>query len=183
MILIQTLILNVIIQQTEQHFLNNYLLKGQCLLIMIQYFLPVSSNGIQLWRISNNGDPTLRIRDGTAQWIYVNNNLKCTNANTEDGNIMILNDNSAVNNSNGMRLGSLTNAEVGIGKANEGGYSLSVGGATKVDSLEIDNNITMKGDTITATNNNGIEIYKDTTDASPVLEVKKRTRIHKDAFI
>ena len=37
--------------------------------------------------------------------IYVNNNLKCTNANTEDGNIMILNDNSAVNNSNRMRLG------------------------------------------------------------------------------
>ena len=31
-------------------------------------FLPVSSNGIQLWRISNNTNPTLRIRDGTAQW-------------------------------------------------------------------------------------------------------------------
>ena len=135
-------------------------------------FLPVSSNGIQLWGISNNGDPTLRIRDGTAQWIYVNNNLKCTNANTEDGNIMILNDNSAVNNSNRMRLGSLTSAEVGIGKANESGYFLSVGGATKVDSLEVDNNITMNGDTITATTSNGIEIYKDTTDASPVLEVK-----------
>ena len=135
-------------------------------------FLPVSSNGIQLWRISNNGDPTLRIRDGTAQWIYVNNNFKCTNANTEDGNIMILNDNSAVNNSNRMRLGSLTSAEVGIGKANGSGYFLSVGGATKVDSLEVDNNITMNGDTITATNSNGIESYEDTTDASPVLEVK-----------
>ena len=34
----------------------------------------------------------------------------------------------------------------------------------------------MNGDTITATNSNGIEIYKDTTDASPVLEVKT----HKD---
>ena len=135
-------------------------------------FLPVSSNGIQLWRISNNGDPTLRIRDGTAQWIYVNNNLKCTNANTEDGNIMILKDNSAVNNSNRMRLGSLTSAEVGIGKANESGYFLSVGGNTKVQDLEIDNNITMNGDRITATNNNGIEIYKDTTDASAVLAVK-----------
>ena len=135
-------------------------------------FLPVSSNGIQLWRISNNGDPTLRIRDGTAQWIYVNNNLKCTNANTEDGNIMILNDNSAVNNSNRMRLGTLTSAEVGIGKANESGYFLSVGGATKVDSLEVDNNITMNGDTITATKNNGIEIFKNTTDASAVLQVK-----------
>ena len=49
---------------------------------------------------------------------------------------------------------------------------LSVGGATKVDSLEIDNNITMNGDTITSTNSNGIEIFKDTTDASPVLQVK-----------
>ena len=85
-------------------------------------FLPVSANGIQLWRISNNANPTLRIRDGTAQWIYVNNNLRCTNANEEDGNIMILNDNSASNNSNRMRLGSLTSAEVGIGKANESGY-------------------------------------------------------------
>ena len=135
-------------------------------------FLPVSSNGIQLWRISNNGDPTLRIRDGTAQWIYINNNLRCTNANTEDGNIMMLNDNSAVNNSNRMGIGSLTSAEVGIGKANESGYFLSVGGATKVDSLEVDNNIIMNGDTITATNNNGIQVFKNTTDASNVLEVK-----------
>ena len=89
---------------------------------------------------------------------------------------MILNDNSASNNSNRMRLGSLTSAEVGIGKANESGYFLSVGGATKVDSLEVDNNITMNGDTITATNNNGIEIFKNTTDASPVLQVKKVKR-------
>ena len=135
-------------------------------------FLPVSTNGIQFWRISNNTDPTLRIRDGTAQWIYVNNNLKCTNANTEDGNIMVLNDNSAVNNSNRMRLGSLTSAEVGIGKANESGYFLSVGGATKVDSLEVDNNVTMNGDTITSTNGNDIEVFKNTTDASNVLTVK-----------
>ena len=71
-----------------------------------------------------------------------------------------------------MRLGSLTSAEVGIGKANESGYFLSVGGATKVESLEVDNNITMNGDTITATNNVGIEIFKNTTDASPVLQVK-----------
>ena len=134
--------------------------------------LPISTNGISLWRVSNNTNPTLRIRDGTAQWIYVNNNLKCTNANTEDGNIMILNDNSAVNNSNRMRLGSLTSAEVGIGKANESGYFLSVGGATKVDSLEVDNNVTMNGDTITSTNGNGIEVFKNTTDASAVLQVK-----------
>ena len=134
--------------------------------------LPISTNGISLWRVSNNTNPTLRIRDGTAQWIYVNNNSKCTNANTEDGNIMILNDNSAVNNSNRLRLGSLTSAEVGIGKANESGYFLSVGGATKVDSLEVDNNVTMNGDTITSTNGNGIEVFKNTTDASAVLQVK-----------
>ena len=135
-------------------------------------FLPISTNGISLWRISNNTNPTLTIRDGTAQWIYINNNLRCTNANEGDGNIMILNDNSASNNSNRMRLGSLTSAEVGIGKANESGYFLSVGGATKVDSLEVDNNITMNGDTITSTNSNGIEVFKNTTDASPVLQVK-----------
>ena len=153
-------------------FFKQLFIKGAVSFDNDTVFLPVSTNGIQLWRISNNGDPTLRIRDGTAQWIYVNNNFKCTNANTEDGNIMILNDNSAVNNSNRMRIGSLTSAEVGIGKANESGYFLSVGGATKVDSLEVDNNITMNGNRITSTNNNGIEIYKDTTDASNVLEVK-----------
>ena len=85
---------------------------------------------------------------------------------------MILNDNSAVTNSNRMRLGSLTSAEVGIGKASESGYFLSVGGATKVDSLEVDINITMNGDTITSTNGNGIEVFKNTTDASNVLTVK-----------
>ena len=153
-------------------FFKQLFIKGATSFDNDTIFLPVSSNGIQLWRISNNGDPTLRIRDGTAQWIYVNNNLKCTNANTEDGNIMILNDNSAVNNSNRMRLGSLTSAEVGIGKASESGYFLSVGGATKVDSLEVDNNITMNGDTITSTNSNGITIFKNTTDASGVLDVK-----------
>ena len=135
-------------------------------------FLPVSANGISLWRISNNTNPTLRIRDGTAQWIYVNNNLRCTNANEEDGNIMILNDNSASNNSNRMRLGCLTSAEVGIGKANESGYFLSVGGATKVDSLEVGNNVTMNGNRITSTNANGIEVFKNTTDASNVFQVK-----------
>ena len=153
-------------------FFKQLFIKGAVSFDNDTVFLPVSTNGIQLWRISNNGDPTLRIRDGTAQWIYFNNNLRCTNANEGDGNIMILNDNSASNNSNRMRLGSLTSAEVGIGKANESGYFLSVGGATKVDSLEVDNNITMNGDTITATNNNGIQIFKNTTDASPVLEVK-----------
>ena len=153
-------------------FFKQLFIKGAVSFNNDTVFLPVSSNGIQLWRISNNGDPTLRIRDGTAQWIYINNNLRCTNANEGDGNIMILNDNSASNNSNRMRLGSLTSAEVGIGKANESGYFLSVGGATKVDSLEVDNNITMNGDTITSTNNNGITIFKNTTDASPVLEVK-----------
>ena len=122
--------------------------------------------------MSSNSNATLRIRDGTAQWIYVNNNLRCTNANEEDGNIMILNDNSASNNSNRMRLGSLTSAEVGIGKANESGYFLSVGGATKVDSSEVDNNVTMNGNRITSTNANGIEVFKNTTDASNVFQVK-----------
>ena len=135
-------------------------------------FLPVSANGISLWRISNNTNPTLRIRDGTAQWIYANNILRCTNANEEDRNIMILNDNSASNNSNRMRLGSVTSAEVGIGKANESGYFSSVGGATKVDSLEVDNNATIGGDTITSTNGNGIEVFKNTTDASNVFTAK-----------
>ena len=153
-------------------FFKQLFIKGATSFDNDTIFLPVSANGIQLWRISNNGDPTLRIRDGLTQWIYVNNNLKCTQANTEDGNIMILNDNSADNNSNRMRIGSLTSAEIGIGKANESGYVLSVGGATKVDSLEVGNNITMKGGTITATNNNGIETFKNTTDASAVLQVK-----------
>ena len=39
---------------------------------------------------------------------------------------------------------------------------LSVGGATKVDSLEVNNNITMNGDTITSTNSHGITIFKNT---------------------
>ena len=39
-ILIQILILNVIIQLTEQRFLNNYLLKERYLLIMTQYSSP-----------------------------------------------------------------------------------------------------------------------------------------------
>ena len=131
----------------------------------------MSTNGIQLWRISNNTNPTLRIRDGTALWIYVNNNLRCTNANEEDGNIMKKH-NPASNNSNRMRLGSLTSAEVGIGKANESGYFLSVGGATKVDSLEVVNNATMNGNRITPTNANGIEVFKNATDASNVFQVK-----------
>ena len=80
-----------------------------------------------------------------------------------------------------MRIGSLTSAEVGIGKAHQSGYFLSVGGATKVDSLEVDNNVTMNGDTITSTNPNGITIFKNTTDASGVLDVKNAqgyTRMH-----
>ena len=70
---------------------------------------------------------------------------------------MILTDNSADKNSNRM---SLTSAEVGIGKANESGYCLSVGGKTKLQDFVVDNNLTMNGDTKTATNGNGIEIFK-----------------------
>ena len=49
--------------------------------ITIQYYCQYLLMVFHLWRISNNTNPTLTIRDGTAQWIYVNNNLKCTNAN------------------------------------------------------------------------------------------------------
>ena len=49
---------------------------------------------------------------------------------------------------------------------------LSVEGKAKVQDLEVDHNITMNGDTITATNGNGIENFKNTTDASGVLNVK-----------
>ena len=85
---------------------------------------------------------------------------------------MILNDNSACNNSKRMRLGSLASAEVRIGKANESNYFLTVGGTTKVDAFEVDNNITMNGNTVTLTNANGIEVFKNTTDASNVFQVK-----------
>ena len=152
-------------------FFKQLFINGATSFLNDTVFLPVSANGISLWRVSNNSNATLRIRDGTVQWIYANNILRCTNANEEDGNIMILNDNSASNNSNRMRLGSLTSAEVGIGKANESGF-LSVGGATKVDSLEVDNNVTMNGNRITSTNANGIEVFKNTTDASNVFQVK-----------
>ena len=65
-ILIQILILNVIIQQMGQHFLNSYLLKGLYLLIMILVFLPVSSKWyFNYGEFQTIGDPTLRIRDGT----------------------------------------------------------------------------------------------------------------------
>ena len=69
-------------------------------------------------------------------------------------------------------IGSETSAQASIGKPLESNYFLSVGGATKVDSLEVDNNVTMGGDTITSTNVNGITIFKNTTDASRVLDVK-----------
>ena len=49
---------------------------------------------------------------------------------------------------------------------------MSVGGATKVDSLEVDDNITMNGDTIPSTHANGIEVFKNTTDASNVFQIK-----------
>ena len=52
-------------------FFKQLFIKGAVSFDNDTVFLPVSSDGIQLWRISNNGDPTLRIRDGTAQWIYI----------------------------------------------------------------------------------------------------------------
>ena len=52
-------------------FFKQLFIKGAVSFDNDTVFLPVSSNGIQLWRISNNADPTLRIRDGTAQWIYI----------------------------------------------------------------------------------------------------------------
>ena len=47
--------------------------------------------------------------------------------------------------------------------------------------MEVDNNITMNGNTIASTNANGIEVFKNTTDASNVFQVKNAqgyTRMH-----
>ena len=46
------------------------ILEGATLFNNDTVFLLVSTNGIQLWRVSNNSNPMLRIRDGTAQWTY-----------------------------------------------------------------------------------------------------------------
>ena len=99
--------------------------------------------------------------------MYVNDSLRCTSADSEDGDIMVLNDSSASNISSRMRLGSLTCAEVGIN-----GLLLSVGGPTKVDSLEVDNNILFDADTIKSTNFSGVETIQNTTDVCNVFQVK-----------
>ena len=52
-------------------FFKQVFINGATSFLNDTVFLPISTNGISLWRVSNISNPTLRIRDGTAQWIYI----------------------------------------------------------------------------------------------------------------
>ena len=79
-------------------------------------------------------------------------------------------------------IGTEGTASVGVGTAPDANYFLNVGGTSNFNTARITNGLELENETANINNANGLTLYKDTTDASSVLTVKKRSRIYNINF-
>ena len=75
-------------------------------------------------------------------------------------------------------LGTEGTARVGVGTAPDANYFLNVGGTSNFSTTRITNGLELENGKANINNSNGLTLYKDTTDASNVFTVKKRSRIY-----
>ena len=86
----------------------------------------VKSTGSDIVRPSGDANYTLRVRDTQAVWEFRNRNFRCMNpSNPANGTEMIIHD---TGNDYRLRIGSTSNAQVGIGVQYNSSYFLNVGG-------------------------------------------------------
>ena len=70
-------------------------------------------------------------------------------------------------------IGTEGTARVGVGTAPDANYFLNVGGTSNFNTARITNGLELENETANINNSNGPTLYKDTTDASSVLNRKK----------
>ena len=110
----------------------------------------VKGTGSDIVRPSGDANYTLRVRDTQAVWEFRNRNFRCMNpSNPATGTEMILHDTGGDYR---LRIGSTSDAEVGIGRQYNSSYFLTVGGISNFNQARVDNNLELLGEQLINTN-------------------------------
>ena len=108
------------------------------------------TNGIDMVRNSGDSNYNLRIRDTQGVFEFRNRNFRCMNpSNPANGTEMILHDTGGDYR---LRIGSTTTATVGIGRAYNFSYHLTVGGISNFNETRVENDATFLGQQLLSTN-------------------------------
>ena len=110
----------------------------------------VKGTGSDIVRPSGDSNYTLRVRDTQAVWEFRNRNFRCMNpSNPSVGTEMILHDTGGDYR---LRIGSTSDAEVGIGRQYNSAYFLTVGGISNFNQARVENNLEVLGEQLLNTN-------------------------------
>ena len=110
----------------------------------------VKGTGSDIVRPSGDANYTLRVRDTQAVWEFRNRNFRCMNpSNPSTGTEMILHDTGGDYR---LRIGSTSDAEVGIGRQYNPSYFLTVGGVSNFNEARVENNLELLGEQLLNTN-------------------------------
>ena len=139
--------------------------------------ITVPNTGSDIIRNSGDANYTLRVRDTQGVWEFRNRNFRCMNpSNPANGTEMILHD---TGNDYRLRIGSQTNAQVGIGIANNASYFLNVGGVSNFNEARVETNLQVienldlrssTGDIQVPTT--GMDIHRSSGDSNYTLRVR-----------
>ena len=139
--------------------------------------ITVPDTGSDIIRNSGDANYTLRIRDTQGVWEFRNRNFRCMNpANPANGTEMIIHD---TGNDYRLRIGSQTNAQVGIGVQYNSKYFLNVGGVSNFNearvatNLQVIENLDLRsstGDIQVPTT--GMDIHRSSGDSNYTLRVR-----------
>ena len=104
----------------------------------------VKGTGSDIVRPSGDANYTLRVRDTQAVWEFRNRNFRCMNpSNPASGTEMILRDTGGDFR---LRIGSTSDAEVGIGRQYNSAYFLTVGGISNFNQARVENGLEVLGE-------------------------------------
>ena len=137
--------------------------------------ITVPNTGSDIIRNSGDANYTLRVRDTQGVWEFRNRNFRCMNpSNPANGTEMIIHD---TGNDYRLRIGSQTNAQVGIGVQYNSSYFLNVGGVSNFNearvatNLQVIENLDLRsstGDIQVPTT--GMDIHRNSGDSNYTLE-------------
>ena len=139
--------------------------------------ITVPDTGSDIVRNSGDANYTLRVRDTQSVWEFRNRNFRCMNpSNPANGTEMILHDTGGDYR---LRIGSQTNAQVGIGVQYNSSYFLNVGGLSNFNQARVATDLAVIGnlDLTSSTGDiqipvTGMDIHRSSGDSNYSLRVR-----------
>ena len=139
--------------------------------------ITVPDTGSDIVRNSGDANYTLRVRDTQSVWEFRNRNFRCMNpSNPANGTEMILHDTGGDYR---LRIGSQTNAQVGIGVQYNSSYFLNVGGLSNFNQARVATDLAVIGNLDLASSTGdiqvpttGMDIHRSSGDSNYSLRVR-----------